>query len=73
MRPELVEKWTHTIYTFKIIPRALILLWMYLTYTVIFWFMGLEYPTLEQSALVSVVTGAQAAAFGLFLGHSKAS
>ena len=48
-------------------------MWIYLTYTVIFWFMGLEYPTLEQSALVSVVTGAQAAAFGLFLGHSKAS
>ena len=72
MKPETVEKWTHTIDTFKIIPRALILMWMYLTYTVIFWFMSLDVPTIEQSALVSVVTGSQAAAFGLFLGHSKA-
>tara|TARA_Y100000589_G_scaffold321432_1_gene352795 strand:- start:370 stop:591 length:222 start_codon:yes stop_codon:yes gene_type:complete len=73
MKPETVEKWTHTIDTFKIIPRALILMWMYLTYSVIFWFMSLDLPTLEQTSLVSVVTGAQAAAFGLFLGHSKAS
>ena len=73
MKPETVEKWTHTIDTFKIIPRALILLWMYLTYSVVFWFMSLEAPTLEQSGLVSIITGAQAAAFGLFLGHSKAS
>ena len=35
--------------------------------------MSLEAPTLEQSGLVSIITGAQAAAFGLFLGHSKAS
>ena len=40
MKPETVEKWTHTIDTFKIVPRALILMWMYLTYTVIFWFMS---------------------------------
>ena len=26
MKPETVEKWTHTIDTFKIIPRALILI-----------------------------------------------
>ena len=45
MKPETVEKWTHTIDTFKIIPRALILMWMYLTYSVIFWFMSLDLPT----------------------------
>ena len=50
MKPETVEKWTHTIDTFKILPRALILMWMYLTYTVIFWFMSLDVPTVEQSA-----------------------
>ena len=43
MKPETVEKWTHTIDTFKIIPRALILMWMYLTYSVIFWFMSLDF------------------------------
>ena len=70
---KLVEDWTHAIDSFKILPRALILMWMYLTYTVIFWFMSLDAPTLEQSAFVSVCTGSLAAAFGLFLGHSKAS
>ena len=67
MKPETVEK-GYTIDTFKIIPRALILMWMYLTYTVIF-VMSLDVPTIEQTALVSVVTAH--AAFGLFLGHSK--
>ena len=31
MKPETVEKWTHKIDTFKIVPRALILImWIYL-------------------------------------------
>ena len=44
MKPEIVEKWSHTIDSFKVIPRALILLYMYLTYTVVFWYIGLESP-----------------------------
>ena len=69
--PEVVEKWTHAIDSFKIIPSALILLYMYLTYTVVFWYIGLDSPSLEQSGMVSVLTSAQAVALGLFMGRSN--
>ena len=49
MKPETVEKWTHTIDTFKIVPRALILMCLYLKYTIIFWFMSLDVPTIKQT------------------------
>ena len=71
MKPEIVEKWSHTIDSFKVIPRALILLYMYLTYTVVFWYIGLDSPSLEQSGMVSVLTSAQAVALGLFMGKSS--
>ena len=73
MKPETVEKWTHTIDTFKIIPRALILMWMYLTYSVIFWFMSLDLPTLNKLLSSALSQAHKQLAFGLFLGHSKAS
>mgnify|MGYP003151308868 CR=1 FL=1 len=70
-KPESIEKWSHAIDSFKIIPRLLILLYMYLTYSTVFWYMGLADPSLEQSGMVSVITSAQAVALGLFLGKSS--
>ncbi len=70
-KPETVERWTHAIDSFKVIPRALILLYMYLTYTVVFWYIGLDNPSLEQSGMVSVLTSAQAVALGLFMGRRE--
>lgn len=69
--PELVSRWTNAIDSFKLIPRALILLYMYLTYSTVFWYMGLEDPTIQQSGMVSVITSAQAVALGLFMGKSS--
>ena len=68
---QLVEDWTHAIDSFKVIPRALILLYMYLTYKTVFWYMGLDSPSLEQSGMVSVLTSANAVAMGLFMGRSS--
>ena len=68
---KIVEDWSHAIDSFKVIPRALILLYMYLTYSTVFWYMGLENPTLQQSGMVSVLTSAQAVALGLFMGKSS--
>ena len=68
---KIVEDWTHAIDSFKIIPRGLILLYMYLTYKTVFWYMGLESPSLEQSGMVSVLTSANAVAMGLFMGRSS--
>tara|TARA_B100000029_G_scaffold457147_1_gene485651 strand:- start:38 stop:259 length:222 start_codon:yes stop_codon:yes gene_type:complete len=68
---KIVEDWSHAIDSFKLIPRALILLYMYLTYKTVFWYMGLDDPTLQQSGMVSVLTSAQAVALGLFMGKSS--
>ena len=68
---QLVEQWSHAIDSLRIIPRALILFYMYLTYATVFWYMGLEDPTLQQSGMVSVITSAQAVALGLFMGKSS--
>tara|TARA_B100000900_G_scaffold414801_1_gene442567 strand:- start:1648 stop:1869 length:222 start_codon:yes stop_codon:yes gene_type:complete len=68
---KIVEDWTHAIDSFKVIPRALILLYMYLTYKTVFWYMGLEAPSFEQSGMVSVLTSANAVAMGLFMGRSS--
>ena len=68
---QMVEQWAHAIDSFKIIPRALILLYMYLTYKTVFWYMGLDVPTFEQSTMVSVLTSANAVAMGLFMGKSS--
>tara|TARA_R100000234_G_scaffold94581_1_gene62813 strand:+ start:100 stop:321 length:222 start_codon:yes stop_codon:yes gene_type:complete len=67
---EVLEAWSHAIDSFKIIPRALILLYMYLTYKTVFWYMGLEAPSFEQSGMVSILTSANAVAMGLFMGKS---
>ena len=68
---KIIEQWSHAIDSLRIIPRALILLYMYLTYSTVFWYMGLADPSLEQSWMVSVITSAQAVALGLFLGKSN--
>ena len=68
---QIVEQWSHAIDSFKIIPRALILRYMYLTYKTVFWYMGLDVPTFEQSTMVSVLTSANAVAMGLFMGKSS--
>ena len=68
---KIVEDWTHAIDSFKIIPRGLILLYMYVTYKTVFWYMGLESPSLEQRGMVSVLTSANAVAMGLFMGRSN--
>ena len=68
---QIVEQWAHAIDNLKIIPRLLILLYMYLTYSTVFWYMGLDNPTLQQSGMVSILTSAQAVALGLFMGKSS--
>jgi len=68
---KMVEDWTHAIDSLKVIPRSLILLYMYLTYETVFWYMSLSSPSLEQSGMVSVLTSANAVAMGLFMGRSS--
>lgn len=64
INPEQVDKW-------RIIPRLLITLYGVAFYRTTEWFMQLPDPTNAQSAYVSIVVGAGAAWFGLYVGGSK--
>ena len=62
--PEQIDKW-------RIFPRFLITLYGVAFWRTTEWFMSLPEPTNAQSAFVSVVVGAGAAWFGLYVGGSK--
>ena len=62
--PEQFDKW-------RVFPRFLITLYGVAFWRTTEWFMSLPEPTNAQSAFVSVVVGAGAAWFGLYVGGSK--
>jgi len=64
LAPEQIDKW-------RIFPRFLITLYGVAFWRTTEWFMSLPEPTNAQSAFVSVVVGAGAAWFGLYVGGSK--
>jgi len=70
------HKWIHlakTVDAWRIFPRIFVSVYIVLLYKVITWFMTLPDPNLEQAGLVSVVTGAMAAVFGIYAGTSGQS
>ena len=58
--PEYFSRW-------RLFPRAFISMYIYLLYEVCTWFMALAEPNNAQAGLVSVVVGAGAAWFGLYV------
>ena len=56
-----IDKW-------RIWPRMLITLYGFMFFRTTEWFMSLPEPTAPQSAFVSVIVGAGAAWFGLYVG-----
>ena len=57
----------------RIFPRLFLSVYIYLLYKVTIWFMALQDPTMAQSGLVSIVVGAGAAWFGLYVNGNRAS
>jgi len=55
----------------RVFPRLLISLYGYAFYMTTTWFMSLPDPTNSQSAFVSVIVGAGAAWFGLYVGRGS--
>ena len=57
----------------RLFPRLFISVYIYLLYTVVQWFMALPDPNTQQAGLVSVIVGAGAAWFGLYVntGNNK--
>ena len=51
----------------RIWPRAFLSVYIFLIYFVVMWFIDLPAPTMEQSGLISILVGAGAAWFGLYV------
>ena len=67
LTPNHLDRW-------RIIPRLLILTYMIVFYQVTVWFMALPEPNNAQAGFVSVIVGAGAAWFGLYVnGKSNAT
>ena len=66
MTPEKLNSW-------RIVPRALILSYMVVFYQTCNWFMNIPDPNNAQAGFVSVVVGAGAAWFGLYVNGGRAS
>ena len=64
--PEYFSRW-------RLFPRAFISMYIYLLYRVVEWFMALPEPNMNQAGLVSVVVGAGAAWFGLYVNSVSSS
>lgn len=71
-----ISKWELFPYWFdrlRLFPRAFISMYMYMFYRVVEWFMALPDPNMAQAGLVSVVTGAGAAWFGLYVNSGNSN
>ena len=68
-----MDKFTQTLDKLRLFPRLFITVYIWMFYDVVQWFMALEVPTNQQAGLVSIIVGAGAAWFGLYVrtGSSK--
>ena len=57
--------------SWRIFPRLFLTVYIILLYKCVIWYMNLPSPTLEQSGLISIVVGAGAAWFGLYVNGKK--
>jgi len=64
--PEKLSAW-------RIVPRLLILCYMLVFYQTTQWFMALDLPNNAQAGFVSVIIGAGAAWFGIYVNGTRAS
>ena len=58
---------------FRLIPRLIMMAYIYAFYSATTWFMALPDPTNAQAAFISTIVGAGAAFFGLYVGKPGAS
>ena len=72
--PNPYSKWIHMARAFdswRPFPRMFIAIYIYILYTTIEWYLILVDPSMEQSGFVSIIVGAGAAWFGLYVGSGR--
>jgi len=68
-----VKKFAEGLDTLRVFPRLFIGIYIYLLYSSATWFMLLENPNNAQAGLISVIVGAGAGFFGLYVNSGKGS
>ena len=71
--PTWYNKTAGVIDKFRMIPRLIMLAYIYAFYSSTTWYMALPDPTNAQAAFISTIVGAGAAFFGLYVGKPGAS
>ena len=62
-----MNKFTETLDKLRLFHRLFITVYIWMFYDVVQWFMALPAPTNQQAGLVSIIVGAGAAWFGLYV------
>ena len=62
-----MDKFTETLDKLRLFPRLFITVYIWMFYDVVQWFMSIPEPTNQQACLVSIIVGAGAAWFGLYV------
>ena len=66
--PTITNKIAGLLDKFRVIPRLVMLAYIYAFYSSVTWFMQLPDPTNAQAMFISTIVGAGAAFFGLYVG-----
>ena len=70
--PTIANKIAGLLDKFRVIPRLVMLAYIYAFYKSVTWFMQLPDPTNSQAMYISTIVGAGAALFGLYVGKPGA-
>ena len=70
--PTITNKIAGLLDKFRVIPRLVMLAYIYAFYKSVTWFMQLPDPTNSQAMYISTIVGAGAAYFGLYVGKPGA-
>ncbi|KKM95917.1 hypothetical protein LCGC14_1183330 [marine sediment metagenome] len=60
------KKWAIRSNDWRLVPRAALLFYLWVCYSVLIWFMGLDEPTTQQTSFATGVWGAAAGWFGFY-------
>lgn len=71
MRYQWLKDLASAIDAWRIFPRIFLAVYIVLLHDTVYWFMKLEEPNNAQAGLISVIVGAGAAWFGLYINGKK--
>ncbi len=65
------KKWAIRVNDWRLVPRVALLFYLWVCYTLLVWFMGLESPTTQQTSFATGLWAAAAVWFGFYAKSGK--